>query len=154
MIMKRVGSLLLDRDMLGHDLSVNYRGNAKFNTYVGSIISLGIYAMVLVQLLQKVTDLVQMRDPQISVLTRPLYEEEVIEFGEINLHDFRFDFGVFFRPGKAVNDYPQEYVSIPPNIGRILFTTRQEGDLELVVSEAVNCTNLFPHVNIELTQLA
>ena len=46
--MKRLGRILLNRDMLGHDLSVNYRGNAKYNTFVGSIISLGIYTLVMV----------------------------------------------------------------------------------------------------------
>ena len=60
------GTFILSRDLLGHEFSVNYRGKTTYNTYVGSIISICIYVLVMVQLVDKVTDLVDMRDPSVS----------------------------------------------------------------------------------------
>ena len=39
--------------------------------------------------------MVEMSDPTILAFDRPLYEEEVAEFDQINLDEFRMNFGVF-----------------------------------------------------------
>ena len=73
----------------------------------------------------------------------------------MNLREYNFDFGVFFRPGPEVKrDYPGEYVSIPANIGRILFRIKEFGPTEPTIYEAINCTDLFPNVNMDLTSMA
>ena len=54
------GTFLLSRDLLGHAFSLNYRGETTYNTYVGSVISICIYVLVMVQLVDKVIDLVDM----------------------------------------------------------------------------------------------
>lgn len=38
----RLTALLLARDQLGHDMSINYKGEAKFNTKLGGFLSLGM----------------------------------------------------------------------------------------------------------------
>ena len=35
-------SFLLERDMLGHDLSINYKGKSAYNTKLGAFLSIGI----------------------------------------------------------------------------------------------------------------
>ena len=57
---------------------------------------MGIQILVLAQLIQKTLDLVQMNEPSIQSYTRPLYEAEVNEQGDVNLYEERFNFGVYF----------------------------------------------------------
>ena len=85
------------RDYLGTDISITYKGNGKFNTYLGSFVSLCIYCLVLMQLIQKLNGLFAMTDPTITILSRPIYEAENEEFGVVNLNDYRFNFGVYFK---------------------------------------------------------
>ena len=66
-------SYLLSLDILGHGFSVNYRGNSTYNTYVGSILSICIFILVMVQLVDRTLDLVDMRDPSVSSMTRPMF---------------------------------------------------------------------------------
>ena len=107
------GTFLLSKDLLGHGLTLNYRGNSTYNTYVGSILSICIYVLVMVQLIDKTTDLVDMRDPNVSSLTRPMLEAENTDFGDIMLEEFRFNLGVYFH-GKD-----RKPLEIPTDIGRI-----------------------------------
>ena len=58
-------SFLLSRDLLGHSISVNYRGETTFNTKLGAFFSVCIQILVFVQLAEKVVDLVLMNDPTI-----------------------------------------------------------------------------------------
>ena len=132
------GTFILSRDLLGHAHSINYRGSTTYNTYVGSILSICIYVLVLVQLVDKITDLVEMRDPTVSSLERPMFEEESIEFGDINLDEHRFNFGVYLKNGSS-----NEALEIPSSIGRILVGESAHGLDDAVVIEpyeAIKCT--------------
>lgn len=44
-------SLLLSRDMLGHNISINYKGESTYNTKFGAFLSIGIQVLVLIQLI-------------------------------------------------------------------------------------------------------
>ena len=78
-------SFILRRDLLGHPVSINYKGESSYNTYFGSFLSIVIYALVLVQLVQRIIDLINMSDPNITIIERPVYEEESVNFGQLNL---------------------------------------------------------------------
>ena len=56
-------SWLLAKDHLGTDISITYKGSDKFNTYLGTFVSLCIYALVLVQLFETLVGLFGMTDP-------------------------------------------------------------------------------------------
>lgn len=90
-------SFLLARDILGHPLSVNYKGQNKFNTKLGAFLSIGIRTLVLVQLVQLAIEMFYMTDPDVFSFSRPLYGSEVDDFGEVNLHENRFNFGIYFE---------------------------------------------------------
>ena len=109
------------RDHLGTDISITYKGNGKFNTYLGSFVSLCIYCLVLMQLIEKLNGLFAMTDPTITILSRPIYEDENEEFGIINLNDYRFNFGVYFT---TKNAELKGSLLIPPSIGRVVFTLK------------------------------
>ena len=115
-------SVFLSIDMLGHAFGINYRGNATYNTYVGSILSICIYILVMVRLVDRTTDLIDMRDPSVSSMTRPMFIEESIDFGDINLNDFRFNIGVFFKSGKT-----KEKIQIPDSIGKVFVEEGRNG---------------------------
>ena len=144
------GTFLLSRDLLGHKLLIKYRGNSTYNTYVGSVLSICIYVLVLVQLIQKTANLVDMRDPSVRSLRRPMFEEESTDFGDIMFKDFRFNLGVFFL-GKD-----DKVLEIPANIGRIFVKERGFSEVGMIEKyEAKKCTkDMFSHVNINLTPLA
>ena len=101
----------------------------------------------MVQLIDKTTDLVDMRDPSVSSLKRPMLEQESTDFGDIVLEDFRFNLGVYFE-GK--NGKP---LDIPVNIGRIFIRENSSGISNNTESyEAKKRTKeMFSHVNLNNT---
>ena len=74
-------SLFLSRDMLGHPLTINYKGDGNFNTKLGAFLSISIQVMVLYILVSLTIDMIEMNDPSILSYKRPLYEEEAEELG-------------------------------------------------------------------------
>ena len=67
-----------------------------------------------------------------------MFEEESNEFGDINLDEHRFNFGVYFQ-----NDSSHEALEIPSSIGRILVGESAHGLDDAVVIEpyeAIKCT--------------
>ena len=143
-------SFLLSRDILGHPLSINYKGQAKFNTLLGAFLSIGIQVLVLIQLIQLTIDMVQMNDPIILSYSRPLYEEEVNDFGQINMSEYRLDFGVYIT-----SSYDRaKPIKIPRGIGRMVNVVTKTGQpiYSAKISPGVNCTDLFSYVNMDLTE--
>ena len=57
-----------------------------------------------------------MNDPTILSYNRPLYEEEVTDFGEMILDEYRFDFGVYLS---STNNTLNMF-EIPEGVGRIV----------------------------------
>ena len=51
-------NFFLSRDLLGHQISVNYKGEGTFNTKLGAFLSLGILVLVLIQLVQISIDMI------------------------------------------------------------------------------------------------
>ena len=94
--MGKLSSILMSRDRLGHPISVNYKGEDTHKTKIGAFLSIGIQVMVVIFMIQRIIALVEMTDPTIVNQTRPIYEEEAEEFGQLELEDYHFNFGVFF----------------------------------------------------------
>ena len=109
-------SFLLSRDMLGHQISINYKGNPTYNTKFGAFLSIGIQVLVLFQLIQLSIDMVSMNDPTIISYNRPLYKEEIADFDLIELDEYRWTFGVYFTN----SDNPNIPIELPAEIGRIV----------------------------------
>ena len=57
--------LVLSQDMLGHPLSVNYKGEQAYRTVVGAVVSTGIRVLTLVQLITLSISMLEMQDPNI-----------------------------------------------------------------------------------------
>ena len=144
-------SFLLSRDMLGHQISINYKGNPTYNTKFGAFLSIGIQVLVLFQLIQLSIDMVSMNDPTIISYNRPLYKEEIADFDLIELDEYRWTFGVYFTN----SDNPNIPIELPAEIGRIVSVQQvkdqSRGHFETSLIPAVNCTDLFTHVNMNLT---
>ena len=94
--MKLFKEFFLGRDILGHSISINYRGNTSYNTYLGALLTIGVQMLVLVQLVQKSIDLYSMEDPNVTIMSRPIYEEESSQV--YNFKDHKFDVGVAIVP--------------------------------------------------------
>ena len=78
---------ILARDVLGHPITINYKGEDTYKTKVGAFLSIGVQVMVLIFLAMKVIALIDMSDPNILIQDRPIYKEEVNDFGHISLDD-------------------------------------------------------------------
>ena len=85
--MKFLSSFLMSRDVLGHPLSVNYKGSDTFQTKLGAFISISVQALVLTQLILKLLDLIEMNDPSILAYERPIYQDELDDLGVVNLKE-------------------------------------------------------------------
>ena len=143
---------LLARDSLGHNISINYQGSDKYNTIVGSIISMSIHMLVLVQLATKMVALINMTDPQITSFSRPIYNTEVDEFGNLTFVDHRFNFGIYLRPRNS--NFENSTITIPASLGRVVFKTLKIGPFagEYEWQDAISCADLFQDVNIDIDE--
>ena len=54
-----------------------------------------------------------MTDPNIQSYSRPLYDHEVANFGEMNLNDYSFNFGIVFKSKQS------DIVYLDERIGRV-----------------------------------
>ena len=86
---------LLSRDELSHPVTMNYRGSDVIPTKLGATMSVGIKILVLIYLVQAFNEVFEMRQPTIESYTRPLYDEELDEFGDMNFVDYAFTVGIF-----------------------------------------------------------
>ena len=69
--------------------------------------------LTLVQLITLAVSMIEMSDPNIQSYKRPLYRNEVEDFGQINLDQSFFNFGIFVTS----NEVP---VELDPRIGRFI----------------------------------
>ena len=61
----RLTRFLLARDMLGHSMSINYKGEGSYNTKLGGFLSLAIQCLVVTYLIMRSTELFTMSDPTV-----------------------------------------------------------------------------------------
>ena len=79
--MFRFAKFLLAYDRLGHSFNLNYRGSQKYSTWFGTLLTLTIYVLVIIILVNKSVDLVTMKVPTVQIFKRPLFKEEVEKTG-------------------------------------------------------------------------
>ena len=111
--MRFFSNLLLSRDAMGTPVSLNFRGNDKNPTKLGGLITIAVQALVLFTLVRRCTSLINMEDPSIQSFTRPIYAEEIEEFGEMKFSDYHFSVGVYVY-GREFSDT----MVIPEELGR------------------------------------
>ena len=61
----RVARFLLSRDMLGHNMTIKYKGEGSYNTKLGGFLSLAIQSLVIIYLSMRSTELFTMSDPTV-----------------------------------------------------------------------------------------
>ena len=113
--MKFLSSFLMSRDVLGHPLSVNYKGSDTFQTKLGAFISIGVQMAVLAQLVLKSLDMFNMSDPSILAYQRPIYQAELDDLGDVNLKEYGMHIGIFLKP----NDGEASF-EIPESVGKFV----------------------------------
>ena len=107
---------LLGLDILGHPLSISYKGNKKHPTFLGATLSTALRVFVLIQLYTQLTSLILMSDPNISSYARPMLKSEINGFGLVNLADYSMKIGIIYQTRGAM-------VHIPEELGRFVTET-------------------------------
>ena len=74
-----------------------------------------------------------MTDPSVMSFERPMFKYEAEEFGQFNITDLYFDFGVYF----TVN-FSKDPILLPPEIGTLRVIKLQNHTREELMP--VNCT--------------
>ena len=94
----------------------------------------------------RINSLIHMTEPSTANNTRPMYEEEVAHFGQLNLEDYSFNFGVYFT------NKDDEVIPIPENVGRVVQQLKKGRDpVQGTTSYAIPCRDVFKKVNLKLT---
>ena len=79
-----------------------------------------------------------MLEPSTANNTRPIYEEEVAHFGQLQLEDYKFNFGVY------LTNEDDEPVELPEDVGRIIQLQKQgREEVPGTNSLAIPCTEVF-----------
>ena len=85
---------LLKLDRLGHKFSFNYEGEDTYQTYLGTLLTVVSSVLVGILFVDKITEIIEMKDPTVQVYSRSIYKKEVDNLGEINLGQYHFNIGV------------------------------------------------------------
>ena len=80
-------------DAFGHDIKMNYRGEESYNSLLGGIITMGVYALTLVLVVRAVTEIIYMQDPSLTEYSKPLTLEERADWVPLSHKDFNFMIG-------------------------------------------------------------
>ena len=122
---------------MGFSFMLNYKGREKHQTYLGAFFSIIIKIIVLIVTVNKAIDLVNMNDPTITSLERPMLRNEIDEYGAINLQESLFTIGI-----TVLND-DGSYI-VPSGIGRFILLTSDVGsDEDDIVTDLVPCGDTF-----------
>ena len=81
-------------DRLGHKFSFNYEGEDTYQTYLGTLLTVVSSVLVGILFVDKITEIIEMKDPTVQVYSRSIYKKEVDSLGEINLGQYHFNIGV------------------------------------------------------------
>lgn len=92
----------------------------------------------------KATELVSMSDPSLQLYSRPIYESESVEKGDINLAEYKVNLGI-------VTDFSEsDLEEIPAKIGRFTSYIKEivpDSEPELIEHPLVPCSGLFGGIN-------
>ena len=90
MVIATVCSLLQRLDIFGHRIGVNYKGKDTYQTYLGSICTLAVYVLILINFLQlsiAYHDGSRQTEKEFTTTIDPL-NREVVKFSESNIEMF------------------------------------------------------------------
>ena len=144
--MRFFSNLLLSRDAMGSPVTLNFRGKDSNPTKLGGLLTIAVQALVLFTLVRRCTSLISMEDPSILSFTRPVYVEEMDEYGEMKFSDYHFSVGVhveYQRQGERGT------LVLPEEFGRFVSEIKylkEEADgtyLDSLFYPAVNCSDAF-----------
>ena len=86
-----------------------------------------------------------MTDPQLIVYERLLYEDEILDLGDLNLQDHAMDIGFYFTNQRG------EFIDIPKSIGKVKATQVSKKDASEMRDIGLKpCTEAFQKVNQNL----
>ena len=119
--MRFFSNLLLSRDAMGSPVTLNFRGKDSNPTMLGGLLTIAVQALVLFTLVRRCTSLFNMEDPSILTFTRPVYIEDMEEYGEMKFSDYHFSVGVYVESKiKGVG----ATLVIPEELGRFVTSIR------------------------------
>ena len=84
-IVKKISSWFTGLDKFGHPITVFFKGGDVYQTKLGALLSICVYALVLGYLGLNLLSLVDMSDPNITIIRKNLTRRQLEEFLPINL---------------------------------------------------------------------
>ena len=111
--------LLRGFDSFGHPVNLSYRGEGRYTSVVGAILSITIQILALILAVQALEEVVQMQSPTITSFTRPLTQKGKEELASLDLgeHDYVLAFSMRLR--QRANGRTFEHAALPREVGRI-----------------------------------
>lgn len=119
--MRGVVPLLKQLDLFALPVTINYKGNQKFPTIFGSVVSVLCFTLITVFTMLKVQGLLNRDNANISTNTIMVDLQE--EFGVLNAKENRFDFAI-----GLINLKTWQYASVDP---RFMSLTARRVDMTL-----------------------
>ena len=138
--MRFFSNLLLSRDALGSPVTLNFRGKDSNPTKLGGLLTIAVQALVLFTLVRRCISLFSMKDPSILSFTRPVYVEEMEEYGEMKFSDYQFSVGVHVR---YRNEGEWRTLVLPEELGRFVTRIKYLDGSADQVYPAVSCSDAF-----------
>ena len=81
---------LRNRDSFGHSVKLGYKGNDKYYSAIGGILTLFVQVLSLVMVIQAIDELYVMRDPLITNYAQPLTKEQRSQLIPMKFDDYGY----------------------------------------------------------------
>ena len=117
-------------DRFGHQIKVNYKGEETYNSSLGGIITVAVYALTLILIVKSAEEILLMQDPKITAFSKPLNLEERAELVPVAHDDYDFVFGFYVSLG------------IPPEIGTWIVANTNSKEL-YSASSLLDCRDVI-----------
>lgn len=121
---------------------MNYKGEETYNTAIGGCITLCVYALTLVMIVNAVDEIFGMHDPDLKEYEKPMSISEEEEWLPFQPSDYNFK--LVLLPLVFTFASPDVTFGVPPEIGTLMI--HNEGDNvtdELELMSLSNCTDAF-----------
>ena len=82
------GKRLRSVDIFGHPINLQYKGSASYQSLLGAVLTLAVYALTFVLFIKGIKEVIMMQDPELTSYEKPLSLEERNQTIPVTLADY------------------------------------------------------------------
>lgn len=115
-------------DDFGHPIQVNYKGEETFQSLLGSVLTIVVQVLTVINIVRAIKEITLMQEPQIESYEVPISVEEQMQNKSVSFAEMQFYFGVIVTVESDAGDQSSR---IPPELGELKAFMRNRASKEV-----------------------